>query len=46
MPRPLAFLLIVAACGALDIVLHMAGGDLMPMARSSAAMSMSSGGRQ
>lgn len=31
MPRPLAFLLIVAACGALDIALHMAGGELMPM---------------
>lgn len=31
MPRPLIFLLIVAACGALDIALHMTGGDLMPM---------------
>ena len=31
MPRPLFFLLIVALCGALDIGLHMAGGDLMPM---------------
>lgn len=31
MPRALIFLLIVAACGALDIALHMAGGDLMPM---------------
>lgn len=31
MPRALTFLLIVAACGALDIALHMAGGDLMPM---------------
>jgi len=31
MPRPLIFLLIVAACGALDIALHMAGGDLIPM---------------
>lgn len=30
MPRPLIFLLIVALCGALDIGLHMAGGDLMP----------------
>lgn len=31
MPRPLIFLLIVAACGALDIALNSAGGDLMPM---------------
>lgn len=31
MPRPLIFVLIVAPCGALDIGLHMAGGDLMPM---------------
>ncbi|MFN4128954.1 MAG: hypothetical protein ACK4GC_03945 [Paracoccaceae bacterium] len=31
MPRPLIFLLIVTLCGALDIALHMAGGDLMPM---------------
>lgn len=31
MPRPLIFLLIVALCGALDIGLHVAGGDLMPM---------------
>lgn len=31
MPRPVIFLLIVALCGALDIALHMAGGDLMPM---------------
>jgi len=31
MPRPLIFLLIVGLCGALDIALHMAGGDLMPM---------------
>ncbi|MCC5988569.1 MAG: hypothetical protein JJT95_12875 [Pararhodobacter sp.] len=31
MPRPLTFVLIVALCGALDIGLHMAGGDLMPM---------------
>ncbi len=31
MPRQLIFLLIVALCGALDIALHMAGGDLMPI---------------
>ncbi|MFN4098451.1 MAG: hypothetical protein ACK4GT_01620 [Pararhodobacter sp.] len=31
MPSPLIFLLIVALCGALDVGLHMAGGDLMPM---------------
>jgi hypothetical protein len=31
MPRPLIFVLIVALCGALDIGLHMAGSDLMPM---------------
>lgn len=31
MPRLLIFLLIVAICGALDIALHMVGGDLMPM---------------
>jgi len=31
MPRALIFVLIVALCGALDIGLHMAGGDLMPM---------------
>ena len=31
MPRPLIFLLIVALCGALDIGLHMAMGDLMPL---------------
>jgi len=31
MPRPPVFLMIVALCGALDIALHMAGGDLMPM---------------
>jgi len=31
MPRPLIFVLIVALCGALDIGLHMAAGDLMPM---------------
>jgi hypothetical protein len=31
MPRPLIFVLIVTLCGALDIALHMAGGDLMPM---------------
>lgn len=31
MPRRLVFLFIVALCGALDIALHMAGGDLMPM---------------
>lgn len=30
MPRPLIFLLIVTLCGALDIALHIAGGDLMP----------------
>ncbi|WFE75207.1 hypothetical protein [Roseinatronobacter sp. S2] len=31
MPRPLIFVLVVALCGALDIALHMAGGDLIPM---------------
>ena len=31
MPRPLIFVLIIALCGALDIGLHMAAGDLMPM---------------
>lgn len=31
MPRALIFVAIVALCGALDIALHMAGGDLMPM---------------
>jgi hypothetical protein len=31
MPRPLVFLLIVVLCGGLDIGLHMASGDLMPM---------------
>ncbi|MCC5974902.1 MAG: hypothetical protein JJT81_12730 [Rubellimicrobium sp.] len=31
MPRIVIFLLILALCGALDIGLHMAGGDLMPM---------------
>lgn len=31
MPRPLIFVLIITLCGALDIALHMAGGDLMPM---------------
>ena len=38
MPGPLIFLLIVAACGALDIVLHMAGGDLMPMPSAFSAL--------
>ena len=31
MPGPLIFVLIIALCGALDIGLHMAAGDLMPM---------------
>ncbi len=31
MSRLLLFVLIVTLCGALDIALHMAGGDLMPM---------------
>ena len=31
MPRPLILVLIVALCGALDIGLRMAAGDLMPM---------------
>ena len=31
MPRPLILVLIVALCGALDVGLHMAAGDLMPL---------------
>ena len=31
MSRPLIFVVIVIFCGALDIALHMAGGNLMPM---------------
>jgi hypothetical protein len=31
MPRPLNFVLIVSLCGALDVGLHMAAGDLMPL---------------
>ena len=38
MPRALIFVLIVALCGALDIGLHMAGGDLMPMPLSFGAL--------
>lgn len=38
MPRPLIFVAIVALCGALDIGLHMAGGDLMPMPSAFSAL--------